>query len=99
MIFHPKNLEILLEIFLDKAFILVYLHCSFIGGKCVVEFYFFQSFYPIISLVQNPKHHYIILQTSHLTPYDYSQCVSRWGRTKFLFCRVELHYITQLFVT
>jgi hypothetical protein len=74
MIFHLENFEILLEIFLDKAFVLVCLHCSFIGGKCVVENYFFQSVYLNISLVQNPKHHYIILQTSHLTPYDYSQC-------------------------
>jgi len=68
MIFHVEDLLILLEIVLDKASILVCLHCSFIGGKCVVEKKKNQYFYPNISLVQNPKHHYIILQASHLTP-------------------------------
>jgi hypothetical protein len=68
MIFHLDDLSILLEIVLDKAFILVRLHCSFIGGKCVVKKFDFSIFLLYISLVQNLKHHYIILQASHLTP-------------------------------
>jgi len=68
MIFHLEDLLFLLEIVLDEASVLVRLHCSFIRGKCVVKCYFFSIFYPNISLVQNPKHHYIILQASQFTP-------------------------------
>ncbi len=34
--FHLQNLAVLLDIVLDKAFLLVCLHCSFIGWKCVI---------------------------------------------------------------
>jgi len=46
MIFHLEDLSVLLEIFLDEASVLVRLHCSFIGGKCVVKKFVFSIFLP-----------------------------------------------------
>jgi hypothetical protein len=46
MIFHLEDLLVLLEIVLDEAFVLVYLHCLFIEGKCVVEKNVFSIFLP-----------------------------------------------------
>jgi hypothetical protein len=43
-IFHVEDLSVLLEIVLDEASVLVRLHCSFIGGKCVVENFIFSIF-------------------------------------------------------
>jgi hypothetical protein len=37
MVFHLEDLYVLLEIVLNEVFVLVCLHCSFIGGKCVIE--------------------------------------------------------------
>jgi hypothetical protein len=46
MIFHLEDLSVLIEIVFDEAFVLVRLHCSFIGGKCVVEKFVFSIFLP-----------------------------------------------------
>jgi hypothetical protein len=46
MIFHLEDLLVLLEIVLNEASVLVHLHCSFIGGKCVVEKFVFSIFLP-----------------------------------------------------
>ena len=46
MIFHLEDFSVLLEIVLDEASVLVRLHRSFIGGKCVVEKFVFSIFLP-----------------------------------------------------
>jgi hypothetical protein len=46
MIFHVEDLLVLIEIVLDEAFVLVRLHYSFIGGKCLVEKNVFSIFLP-----------------------------------------------------